>query len=915
MFRASYLHLYQKSLAQYNKPSTNPPSHADSFVARGETTEQLKEKLLLSSVSAAASSEHNASAASKPDQSNVQTSSQTGESIDIDSHVRSTITSQQMVSVDHKLVSHPTNVAAVAITKMSLNTVPSLEAELATPLGRHSSLGDHKMAKFVQVPFGATTAEIVSGNTQPSPTKPKCSIDNNRSDLASLLVAGLDVNTNLVSGNPDVEAQLFETSQAQQDGDSAGLMDLDEQNPCTVEHETTSEPPNGISESSSLAALLHRSLEEKKLPSDDRDATQNGTETNALLVAKSSPLSATDAGIGKEKRVSRKDVARSKVKADLLGAGTPGSNSTEATLGSKLQNLEPQGATMNACDSHSAMALESTMTHNQFAPEDKPVDGEEAEFATDSSPLEGTSSETSSLSSSSEDSDGDYKMLGPEEQARILMLGDGGSDDDGGKNVSAASKIIVKTQNERPEQIVEKPALIVTEEMEIEELGAVENLIDNTVLIKAKVSGEFQVLEAGSLLCLRDRSVIGVVAETLGRVHQPLYSILFTNSASIAEAGIEKGSKIFYVVLHSTFVFTQSIKNLRGSDASNIHDEEVGDDEMEFSDDEAEAAYKRNQKIQRDERRANLNPNDTMGFSKPARGRGHRSDRGRRDQGRQMNPTRGSDEVKLSYDDPVITVQSGVGDYDGPYIPLARPPGYSQINNGELLVESERPTNPSATPLDPGYSWRGRGRGDTQGPWRGRGRGHRRGQQYRGNHGGYTQRFDNHQSLPSSHAPSSRDQGPAQYSPSANPQHFDLYSQYQQPANTLFSAQLRNQSSSIPYSQNSSFSQHNQVQPQQNHVPQVSPPYNPQIPSLPPTSQQFSGAYPSAPYLPPNGIPQGAFINPAFFGQYTRSTGFKSSPGGRRGSNSSPGGQDAVYEAAQERMDVLRRFSQCYRPQ
>jgi hypothetical protein len=32
---------------------------------------------------------------------------------------------------------------------------------------------------------------------------------------------------------------------------------------------------------------------------------------------------------------------------------------------------------------------------------------------------------------------------------------------------------------------------------------------------------------------------------------------------------------------------------MKGSDASNVHDEEVGDDEIEFSDDEAEAMYKR----------------------------------------------------------------------------------------------------------------------------------------------------------------------------------------------------------------------------------------------------------------------------------------------------------------------------------
>lgn len=42
----------------------------------------------------------------------------------------------------------------------------------------------------------------------------------------------------------------------------------------------------------------------------------------------------------------------------------------------------------------------------------------------------------------------------------------------------------------------------------------------------------------------------------------------------------------------SKFVFVDHIKAFKGSDASNVYDEEPADDELEFSDDEAEAAYK-----------------------------------------------------------------------------------------------------------------------------------------------------------------------------------------------------------------------------------------------------------------------------------------------------------------------------------
>ncbi|KUJ16953.1 uncharacterized protein LY89DRAFT_556107, partial [Mollisia scopiformis] len=83
--------------------------------------------------------------------------------------------------------------------------------------------------------------------------------------------------------------------------------------------------------------------------------------------------------------------------------------------------------------------------------------------------------------------------------------------------------------NEVPEVVVPKPDVTITPEMRIEELGSVEAIVENILLIKAKTSGEYRVLESGSVLCLEDRSVFGVVAETLGRVQQPLYSVMFTN--------------------------------------------------------------------------------------------------------------------------------------------------------------------------------------------------------------------------------------------------------------------------------------------------------------------------------------------------------------------------------------------------
>lgn len=49
---------------------------------------------------------------------------------------------------------------------------------------------------------------------------------------------------------------------------------------------------------------------------------------------------------------------------------------------------------------------------------------------------------------------------------------------------------------------------------------------------------------------------------------------------------------VFHVPARSTYVFVTELSRLRGSDASNVHDEEPAEYEVEFSDDEAEAAHK-----------------------------------------------------------------------------------------------------------------------------------------------------------------------------------------------------------------------------------------------------------------------------------------------------------------------------------
>jgi H/ACA ribonucleoprotein complex non-core subunit NAF1 len=334
----------------------------------------------------------------------------------------------------------------------------------------------------------------------------------------------------------------------------------------------------------------------------------------------------------------------------------------------------------------------------------------EAEWEADSSPLESSSdSDTSDSSSddSDEEMDAEYSMLGLEEQARILMQGDGGSDDEGGDRKGGDKAAPLRTANEKPDEVIPKPDIILTDE-KIEELGVVEGIVENTVLVKAKVSGDYQVLESGSLLCLKDRTVVGVVADLFGRVEQPMYTIRFTNDAAIQEAGLsEPGTPIYYVEPpHSTFVFTQPLKSIKGSDASNFHDEEVGDDEMEFSDDEAEAEHKRRLKLKRQGRR------DDRGGRTAYQSDSRRPSASHAHDGNTNGSAYSNGSIEMNYDD-----------VDDGYTPLARPPNLHMVAQGEPPVERRQyQATTSGRDNDRG---RGRSRGRGRGHDRGRGRGGR----------------------------------------------------------------------------------------------------------------------------------------------------------------------------------------------
>ena len=510
-----------------------------------------------------------------------------------------------------------------------------------------------------------------------------------------------------------------------------------------------------------------------------------------------------------------------------------------------------------------------------------------AEWEVDSSPYESSDSsgsdDTSSDDSDEDEEDPDYAMLDPEEQARILMQGDGGSDDEGPSKGGKGGGAHLRTANEKPEEVIPKPDIVVTPDMTILELGSVEAVVESTVLVMGKTSGEYRVLETGSVLCLQDRTVVGAIAETLGRVQQPLYTIRFTNDAAIQVAGLaEKGTPIFYVEKHSTFVFTQPLKAVKGSDASNVNDEEVGDDEMEFSDDEAEAEHKRQVKNMRQNRRDARNG---ANGSQKSWGRDERS----------TYPIENSASM---YDDtPEINYDDVDSKGDDGYTPLARP-----TNLPELMSRREPSTEGwQTTATNSNFSGRGdRGRGRGSSHHRGnRGRG--RGDGGRG--GGRDRRNDYsaraHQQRGQRdpiNTHNDRSMGPPswpQQPPKPTPTSF---SGFQQPPNPYVY-----QGPHIQPPQPPQMPQPPSLLPQNfQHVPFTPSPISP----LPSQQFQWPPAHQPPPQSPQQHLtvpPPGSHINPAFYNQEQPQFNGQQGYGGNQNNH-------AAFAQVQAQLDMLRRY-------
>eukprot|EP00158_Paraphelidium_tribonemae_P003892 Partr_v1_DN26452_c1_g1_i2_m24130 putative nuclear assembly factor 1 homolog (S. cerevisiae) len=200
---------------------------------------------------------------------------------------------------------------------------------------------------------------------------------------------------------------------------------------------------------------------------------------------------------------------------------------------------------------------------------------------------------SSSDSSSSSDSESDAEV---DESAMEVDIVNAVISDEEEDPISAT--FIPKTKNELDLPPVEPPSVVqIPDQHPLISVGVISAVVGETVVVQGDaVLAEDSALDIGSILAFEDRQVIGEVSDTFGPITQPFYCIRFNVADDIDTKRAFVGAKVYQSPQFSKVVFAAILRAMKGSDASNFHDEEIPEEEQEFSDDECEQETKSKKK-------------------------------------------------------------------------------------------------------------------------------------------------------------------------------------------------------------------------------------------------------------------------------------------------------------------------------
>lgn len=146
---------------------------------------------------------------------------------------------------------------------------------------------------------------------------------------------------------------------------------------------------------------------------------------------------------------------------------------------------------------------------------------------------------------------------------------------------------------------VEELTIVLPEDIELKPLGMVSSIIEQLVIIESMTN--VPPVNEETVIFKTDRQTAGKIFEIFGPVAHPFYVLRFNSSEHIENKGIKIKDTMYFAPSMKDFtqyIFTEKLKQDRGSDASWKNDQEPPPEALDFSDDEKEKEAKQRKKSQ-----------------------------------------------------------------------------------------------------------------------------------------------------------------------------------------------------------------------------------------------------------------------------------------------------------------------------
>ena len=135
----------------------------------------------------------------------------------------------------------------------------------------------------------------------------------------------------------------------------------------------------------------------------------------------------------------------------------------------------------------------------------------------------------------------------------------------------------------------------ISNEDKFEECGSIKNIVENKILMESINNNLSKILNLDNILFLSNKQYIGFIDDVIGQIDNPIYVIKIYPKL-IEEKILEKikiNDKLYYCSNKINVINAIELKNKnKGCDASNAFDEEVSENEKDYSDDEEEVNAK-----------------------------------------------------------------------------------------------------------------------------------------------------------------------------------------------------------------------------------------------------------------------------------------------------------------------------------